>query len=213
MINSKYKYDKNQLDFIIRTLEYYRYLSTISSESDYVVFDITINIDETSKSPYFNQSNFDDGSSYPAEFQPNHLKSVLTSEYYFYRWTREFKESHGMGEHYHLMVIANHFPVTKLDELRRNVELLDGVKTAFISPRRLEDDDHRKMVHFHWLNQTNSIDGIEDAITRHCYRAKLDQKLEYMTRSFDGCRDLKPLLPVSEVNYARKVHALDLVPF
>lgn len=213
-INDRYEYDKNQLDWIIRSLEYYQGLSINNDDSDYVVFDITINIEETSKSPFFNISDFDDGANYPIYFNPNQLKTILPSEYYFYRWTREFKEDYAMGEHYHLMVIANHFPITKLDELRREVENLEGVKTAFISPRKLEDDDHRRIVHFHWLNrEIDSIDGLYDSIKRHCYRAKLNQKLPFMPRSFDGCRHFRPLLPVSEVNYLRRIRSLDLAPF
>src|SRR5690606_32028076 len=126
-INDRYEYDKNQLDWIIGSLEYYQGLSITNDDSDYVVFDITINIEETSKSPFFNISYFDDSSDFPIYFNPNQLKTILPSDYYFYRWTREFKEDHAVGEHYHLMVIANHFPLTKLDELRREVEDLEGV--------------------------------------------------------------------------------------
>lgn len=194
-INKKYSYDQDQLDIIIDALEYYQELSEQDSTSDYVVFDITINIDETTKSQLFNGEHYDDGLEYVA-FNPNSLKKVLPAENYYYRWTREFKTNHGMGEHYHLMVIANHFPPSQLRTIQEAVKNLDGVLTAFLSPRELEDDDPRGKIHFHWLNR-DGVDGIDDAVTRHCYRAKLDQKLKGMKRSFDGSREMKPLLPVS----------------
>lgn len=194
-INKKYTYDQDQLDIIIDALEYYQELSEQDSTSDYVVFDITINIDETTKSQLFNGEYYDDGLEYVA-FNPNSLKKVLPAENYYYRWTREFKTNHGMGEHYHLMVIANHFPPSQLRTIQESVKNLDGVLTAFLSPRELEDDDPRGKIHFHWLNR-DGVDGIDDAVTRHCYRAKLDQKLDGMKRSFDGSREMKPLLPVS----------------
>ena len=169
-------------------------MSEQDSTSDYVVFDITINIDETTKSQLFNGEHYDDGLEYVA-FNPNSLKQVLPAENYYYRWTREFKTKYGMGEHYHLMVIANHFPKSVKNDTR-SCENLDGVLTVFLSPRELEDDDPRGKIHFHWLNR-DGVDGIDDAVTRHCYRAKLDQKLDGMKRSFDGSREMKPLLPVS----------------
>ena len=193
-INDIYTYDQVQLDIIIDALEYYQELSEQDSTSDYVVFDITINIDETTKSQLFNGEHYDDGLEYVA-FNPNSLKQVLPAENYYYRWTREFKTKYGMGEHYHLMVIANHFPKSVKNDTR-SCENLDGVLTVFLSPRELEDDDPRGKIHFHWLNR-DGVDGIDDAVTRHCYRAKLDQKLDGMKRSFDGSREMKPLLPVS----------------
>lgn len=194
-INDIYTYDQVQLDIIIDALEYYQELSEQDSTSDYVVFDITINIDETTKSQLFMGEHYDDGLEYVA-FNPNSLKQVLPAENYYYRWTREFKTNHGMGEHYHLMVIANHFPPSQLRTIQESVKNLDGVLTAFLSPRDLEDDDPRGKIHFHWLNR-DGVDGIDDAVNRHCYRAKLDQKLKGMKRSFDGSREMKPLLPVS----------------
>ena len=194
-INDIYTYDQVQLDIIIDALESYQELSEQDSTSDYVVFDITINIDETTKSQLFNGEHYDDGLEYVA-FNPNSLKQVLPAENYYYRWTREFKTNHGMGEHYHLMVIANHFPPSQLRTIQESVKNLDGVLTAFLSPRELKNDDPRGKIHFHWLNR-DGVDGIDDAVTRHCYRAKLDQKLDGMKRSFDGSREMKPLLPVS----------------
>lgn len=104
-----------------------------------------------------------------------------------------------MGEHYHLMVIANHFPLRDMLTIQKAVADLQGVKTAFISARVLPKQDHRSKVHFHWLNR-DGVDGIEDAVYRHCYKAKLNQKLEWMKRSFDGSRELKPLIPISKRN-------------
>jgi hypothetical protein len=101
-----------------------------------------------------------------------------------------------MWEHYHLMEKANHFPPTQLITIKESVKNLYRELTAFISPRELEDDDPRGKIHFHWLNR-DGVDGIDDAVTRHCYRAKLVQKLAGMKRSFDGRREMKPLLPVS----------------
>lgn len=194
-INEKYTYDQVQLDIIIDALEYYKELLDQDSTSEYVAFDITINIDETTKSQLFMGEHYDDGFEYVA-FNPNSLKQVLPAENYYYRWTREFKTNHGMGEHYHLMVIANHFPPSQLRTIQESVKNLDGVLTAFLSPRDLEDDDPRGKIHFHWLNH-DGVDGIDDAVNRHCYRAKLEQKLKGMKRSFDGSREMKPLLPVS----------------
>ena len=194
-INDIYTYDQVQLDIIIDALEYYQELSEQDSTSDYVVFDITINIDETTKSQLFMGEHYDDGLEYVA-FNPNSLKQVLPAENYYYRWTREFKTKYGMGEHYHLMVIANHFPPSQLRTIQESVKNLDGVLTVFLSPRDLEDDDPRGKIHFHWLNR-DGVDGIDDAVNRHCYRAKLEQKLKGMKRSFDGSREMKPLLPVS----------------
>lgn len=194
-INERYTYDQVQLDIIIDALEYYKELSEQDSTSEYVAFDITINIDETTKSQLFMGEHYDDGFEYVA-FNPNSLKQVLPAENYYYRWTREFKTNHGMGEHYHLMVIANHFPPSQLRTIQEAVKNLDGVLTAFLSPRELKDDDPRGRIHFHWLTR-DGVDGIDDAVNRHCYRAKLDQKLDGMKRSFDGSREMKPLLPVS----------------
>lgn len=198
-INNKYDYDGKQLDIIIEALEYYKKQSISDVSSDYVVFEITINVNETTKSPLFNPADYDDGYSDLSSFNPNSLKSILPADQFFYRWTREYKDDHGMGEHYHLMIIANHFPLRDMRAIQQAVEKLDGVKTAFITPRLLQDDDHRNRVHFHWLSR-DGVDGIEDAVLRHCYRAKLDQKIDGMTRSFDGSRVLKPLIPISTRN-------------
>lgn len=198
-INKKYNYDGKQLDTIIDALEYYKSQSVLDISSDYVVFEITLNVDETTKSPMFNPMDYDDGCSDFSPFNPNSLKTILPADQFYYRWTREYKDDHCMGEHYHLMVIANHFPLRDMIRLQGEVEALDGVKTAFISPRVMPKDDYRSKVHFHWLNR-DGIDGIEDAVLRHCYRAKLDQKLEGMGRSFDGSRELRPLVPISRRN-------------
>lgn len=198
-INEKYSYDGKQLDIIIDALEYYQQQSKLDPSSDYVVFEITINIDETTKSPLFNPMDYDDGCSDFSAFNPNSLKSILPADQFYCRWTQEYKDDRGMGEHYHLMVIANHFPLRDMIRIQKTVESLQGVRTAFISPRVLPKQDHRSKVHFHWLNN-DGIDGIEDAVYRHCYKAKLDQKLEWMKRSFDGSRELKPLIPVSKRN-------------
>jgi hypothetical protein len=198
-INTKYQYDGKQLDKVIDALEYYRDQSISDQTSDYVVFEITLNIDETTKSPLFNPMDFDDGCSDLSAFNPNSLKTILPADQFYYRWTREYKDDHGMGEHYHLMVIANHFPLRDMIKIQKALESLSGVKTSYISQRLLSEHDHRLMVHFHWLNR-DGVDGIEDAVKRHCYRAKLDQKLEGMKRSFDGSRELRPLVPISKRN-------------
>lgn len=195
-IKNKYDYDGNQLDIIIDALEYYKKQSDLDKSSDYMVFEITINVDETTKSPAFNPMDYDDGCDDFSPFNPNSLKTILPADQFYYRWTREYKDDHFMGEHYHLIVIANHFPLRDMIMIQKAVANLQGVKTAFISPRVIPEDDHRSKVHFHWLNR-DGVDGIEDAVLRHCYRAKLDQKLEGMGRSFDGSRELRPLAPIS----------------
>ena len=78
-INEKYTYDQVQLDIIIDALEYYKELLDQDSTSEYVAFDITINIDETTKSQLFNGEHYDDGLEYVA-FNPNSLKKVLPAE-------------------------------------------------------------------------------------------------------------------------------------
>ena len=205
-IKDKYSYDQKQLDRIIDTLEFYKYESTRDPNSNYVVFDITIKVKNTSSSPYFNPYNFDDG--YIDYFNPNDLKVVLPDDYYFYRWTREWSEKN--QEHYHLMVIANHPAKTGfIERLHNDVASLTGVKSAFISPRLLSDDDHRSKIHFHWLsNSINERDGLRDCINRHSYRAKLDQKLDFAKRTFDGCRNLKPLLALSTVLENKQINRL-----
>lgn len=195
-IIERYNYDGKQLDTIIEALEYYMRQSALDKSSDYMVFEITLNVDETTKSPAFNPMDYDDGCDDFSPFNPNSLKTILPADQFYYRWTREYKDDHFMGEHYHLMVIANHFPLREMMAIQKAVANLQGVKTAFISPRVIPKDDHRSKVHFHWLNR-DGVDGIEDAVLRHCYRAKLNQKLEGMGRSFDGCRELRPLAPVS----------------
>ena len=75
-------------------------------------------------------------------------------------------------------------------ELHEQLEALDGVRSVYIANRP------NAKTPFHNLKE-NGKDGLEDAILRHCYRAKLDQKLEGDRRSFDGSRKLKPLEPVS----------------
>jgi len=205
-INVKYEYDQKQLNKIIETLEFYRNRSLIDITSNYVVFDITINVNDSfeaiSHLPDFNISDYDDNCLKAAGiFDICSLNNVLPRELFFYRWTREFKEDHGCGEHYHLMVIANHVAIADLMRLHQNIGELEGVKSVFISPRKLEDD-HRGNIHFHWLScDNNHVDGLNDAVERYCYRAKLDQKINGIKRSFDGSRDLVPLKPLNKRFY------------
>ncbi|MEG0580347.1 MAG: hypothetical protein RR490_10570 [Niameybacter sp.] len=195
-IKEKYEYDVRQLDKIIEILEYYRELSLIDDMSDYVVFDITIKVHDTPVSPYFNPCDNDDG--FTDSFNVNDLKEILSEEHFFYRWTREWSQKN--REHYHLIVIANHIPKSEyMASLHQLISSVQGVKSVFISPRLLADDDHRRIIHFHWLNRDiDSVDGLNDAINRHSYKAKLDQKLDGIRRTFDGSRILKPLMPISK---------------
>lgn len=188
-VNDKYTYDKNQLNTIIKALEYYHRLSTTEHSSNYQVFDITVNVEDDS-SLFMDMDDilFDNSS---LRFNPSKIKeSVLTPDKYFFRWTREYKTEYGAGLHYHFMVIANNISRSKVMELHEQLEALDGVRSVWISPR----EGSKEL--FHHLKQ-NGEDGLEDAILRHCYRAKLDQKLAGDRRSFDGSRKLKPLEPVS----------------
>lgn len=194
-IKARYEYDVRQLNKIIDALEFYSNQAAIDKTSDYVVFDITIKVTDTTASPFFDPYLHDDG--YNNYFNVNDLKNILSDEYFYYRWTREWSQKN--QEHYHLMVIANHLPKTEyMASLHQSIMDLSGVKSVFISPRQLNDYDHRNKVHFHWLHKDHDdIDGLNDAINRHSYRAKLDQKINGVKRTFDGCRALKPLRPIS----------------
>lgn len=188
-VNDKYTYARPQLNKIITALEYYHDLSVSDPTSNYVVFDITINVE----APEFSSFDLDDVhfDASTLRFSPSKIKeSVLTPDHYYFRWTREYKDDFGAGLHYHFMVIANHISRNKVMELRDQIEALDGVRSVYIANRP------NLQTPFHHLKK-NGDDGFEDAVQRHCYKAKLDQKLEGDKRTFDGSRDLKPLLPVS----------------
>lgn len=206
-INDKYDYDKDQINIIIEALEFYRNESIVDRTSDYVVFDITINVNDSfeaiSQLPDFNISDYDDNSLNAAGiFKITSLSKLLPREQFFYRWTREFKKDHGCGEHYHLMVIANHVAIADLMRLQQSISDLEGVKTVFISPRKLEDDDHRRTIHFHWLSrETDHVDGLNDAVYRYAYRTKLSQKIPNVRKSFDGTRELISLAPLNMRSY------------
>jgi hypothetical protein len=71
----------------------------------------------------------------------------------------------------------------------------------------LADDDYRSKIHFHWLNKKNNDkDGLRDCVNRHSYRAKLDQKLDFTKRTFDGSRKLKPLLALSTYLESKQIN-------
>lgn len=188
-VNDRYTYDEDQLNTIVEVLEYYHALSKTDPLSNYQVFDITINVeDDRSLSVdmddiFFNASLL--------RFNPSTIKeNVLTPDKYFFRWTREYKTQYGAGLHYHFMVIANNISRSKVMELQEKIEALDGVRSVYIANRP------NLKTPFHHLKTTGE-NGLEDAILRHCYRAKLDQKLKGDRRTFDGSRKLKPLEPVS----------------
>lgn len=208
-IKDKYSYDANQLDTIINALEFYTEESERDKGSNYVVFDITIKVKDSSASPYFDPMSFDDG--YQDQFDINNLKTILPETHFYYRWTREWSKK--SQEHYHLMVIANHPAMTGFIEVRqKNIMSLTGVKSVFISPRLLDDSDHRGKIHFHWLNKDkHNRDGLADAINRFSYRAKLDQKIDGIKRTFDGSRKLKPLQPLSVYLETKQVNQLSKV--
>lgn len=200
-INPSYNYDKRQLDKILDSLEYYFNLSKIHLTSNYVAFEITLNIEETSKSPFFNPSDYDDGLSELAFFDTNKLKKVFPIDSYFYLWTREFKTEYSTGEHYHFMVIANHISLEELKKKYKELLNIIGVKSVYIAPRLLPIDDPRTKAHFHYLRQWDGVDGIKDAFLRYCYNAKVEQKISSLRRSFDGCRNLKPLKVISNKKF------------
>lgn len=191
VVNDQYTYDKDQLNTIVEVLEYYHDLSVQDTLSNYQVFDITINVDEDEYEP--KQTDLDDIllDKDLLRFNPSKIKeNVLTPDKYFFRWTREYKTKYGAGLHYHFMVIANNISRNKVMELHEQLEALDGVRSVYIANRSNTNTP------FHYLKKTGK-DGLEDAILRHCYRAKLDQKLEGDRHTFDGSRKLKPLEPVS----------------
>lgn len=202
-IKDKYVYDRVQLIKIVKALEFYRKESLKDPVSDYVVFDITIKVHDTQVSPFYDPLDHDDGLN--DFFDVNAMKDILPDENFYYRWTREWSKKN--QEHYHFVVIANHVPKQDyLPRLQKAISDLVGVKAAFISPRLLADDDHRGSIHFHWLGkEPDAIDGLDDAVNRHSYKAKLDQKLDGVKRTFDGCRVLKPLVPLS-----KRLHSLSL---
>lgn len=187
-LNDKYTYDKDQLNTIISALEFYRELSILDS-SNYMVFDITVNVADHYITSEELDDVFLDVSS--LRFNPSKIKeNVLTPDKFYFRWTREYKDDYGAGLHYHFMVIANNISRTKVMELQEQIEALDGVRSTYISNRE------ERTTPFHYLSQIGD-DGLDDAVLRHCYRAKLDQKLEGDRRTFDGSRCLKALLPSS----------------
>jgi hypothetical protein len=208
-IKDKYSYDASQLDTIINALNFYTEESSTDKGSNYVVFDITIKVKDSPISPYFDPLAFDDG--YQDQFDVNNLKTILPESQYFYRWTREWSDKN--QEHYHLMVVANHPAKTGfIETLQTDIKSLIGVKSVFISPRLLDEGDHRRMIHFHWLNSdVQGRDGLVDAINRHSYRAKLDQKIDGVKRTFDGSRKLKPLQPLSTYLESRQINKLSKV--
>lgn len=202
-IKDKYEYNEAQLIKIIKALEFYHKESLEDPSSNYVTFDITIKVNDTTASPYY--ESLDDDNGLQRFFDVNDMKDILPDEHFFYRWTREWSKKN--QEHYHFVVIANHVPKQDyLPKLQQTISNMVGVKTAFISPRLLADDDHREILHFHWLNKApDDMDGLNDAVNRHSYKAKLDQKLDGVKRTFDGCRLLKPLVPLS-----KRLHSLSL---
>lgn len=203
LIKDKYAYNEVQLIKIIKALEFYHKESLIDLSSNYVAFDITIKVNDTTASPYYEP--VDDDNGLQQFFDVNDMKDLLPDEHFFYRWTREWSKKN--KEHYHFVVIANHVPRQDyLPKLQQDISNLVGVKSAYISPRLLADNDHRGCLHFHWLGkEPDAIDGLDDAVNRHSYKAKLDQKLDGVKRTFDGCRVLKPLVPLS-----KRLHSLSL---
>ena len=202
-IKDRYEYNEVQLIKIIKAFEFYRKESLKDPFSNYVVFDITIKVNDTTASPYYFP--IDDDNGLQQFFDVNDMKDILPDEHFFYRWTREWSKKN--QEHYHFVVIANHVPRQDyMPQLQQDISNWVGVKSAYISPRLLADDDHRGSLHFHWLNKApDDMDGLNDAVNRHSYKAKLDQKLKGVKRTFDGCRVLKPLLPLS-----KRLHSLSL---
>jgi hypothetical protein len=188
-VNDQYTYARPQLDKIITALEFYHRLSIEDPTANYMVFDITINVE----APDFSSLDLDDihFDASTLRFNPSKIKeSVLTPDHYYFRWTREYKTEYGAGLHYHFMVIANNISRNKVMELHKQLEALDGVRSVYIANRSNTNTP------FHNLKEYGE-NGLEDAVLRHCYKAKLDQKLEGDKRTFDGSRGLKPLLPVS----------------
>ncbi|WP_269915586.1 hypothetical protein [Acinetobacter sp. HY1485] len=211
-LNPKYSYDKQQLNTIIKALEYYSDLSSEDLNSNYMVFDVTIQLEEPTT---INDDVFscDDGGYEFLEFNYNDLTKLLDRKHFYYRYSKEISPKY--GRHCHLMVIGNHVSLNfLLGKLKLDIENLDGVKTAYISPRKFNDDllvSHKspERKHFHYLKRSpDHKDGLNDCVFRMGYRAKVDQKPKYMTknyRSFDGTRKLKPLLPRSEMSYNKSV--------
>lgn len=188
-VNNKYDYAKDQLDKIIDALEFYHELSVKDPLSNYVVFDITVNVEDHNVTSDDLDDVFFDPSS--LRFNPSTIKeNVLTPDKFYFRWTREYKTEYGAGLHYHFMVIANNINRSNVMDLCKQIKALDGVRNGYISNRE------ERTTPFHYLSQIGD-DGLNDAVLRHCYRAKLNQKLAGDLRSFDGSRGLKALLPSS----------------
>lgn len=170
-LNSKYSYDKMQLDKIIDSLEYYRNIA-IQENHKYVVFSFCI----------FTKKN-------EPVFDVKDLKTIFSSKHFFYRWTREYKDQYNTGEHYHVMVIANNTNNTRCFDLKDEIEKLKGVNRCFFAPRKGQG----KNSFFHNLSFE-----LGDALHRFCYYSKIDQKQNIINRSFDGSRILKPLHPIKQ---------------
>lgn len=134
-VNAKYSYDKNQLNTIVKALEYYHDLALTESLSNYQVFDITINVEDDSSLLMDMDDLLFDSSA--LRFNPSKVKeNVLTPDKYFFRWTREYKTEYGAGLHYHFMVIANNISRNKVMELHEQLEALDGVRSVYIANRQ-----------------------------------------------------------------------------
>lgn len=188
-VNDKYNYDKEQLNKIVDALEFYHELSVKDSESNYMVFDITVNVEDYHVTSEDLDDVFFDPSS--LRFNPSTIQeNVLTPDKFYFRWTREYKTKYGAGLHYHFMVIANNINRSKVMELCDQIKELDGVRSVYCAPRQNAETP------FHYLNRIGD-NGLDDAVLRHCYRAKLNQKLAGDLRTFDGSRGLKALLPSS----------------
>lgn len=218
-INPDYTYDQVQLDHIINALEFYNELSRVDSSSNYAVFEATINIHEIlRKEIELNSSNPDE---ILTNFFVNHLKRVLDSKKYFYRWTKEFKDTkNGSGQHFHLMIVSNHMTIDNLYEIQKDLLKLSGIENSYMASRLLKDNDPRKdnneIIHFHNLRDIDTVDGLNDAILRYCYNSKVEQKIAHDKRSFGGCHKPKPLSVISTKvasefkNKALKKRAYDL---
>lgn len=184
-LNNKYSYALNILDdTIIRTLEHYHQKANATGD-DYQVIEVTVAVNE----PDYSEHQYDDMNAAPIHFEPSEVRNVISRNNYWWCWTRE--QSKRRGEHYHFMFIYCGGDDNKHGRyLQNKLASMAGVKSAYCSPR-IEKEPKQ------WAHKLSmrGEDGLDDAVTRYSYRAKVDQKpYSRGKRTFEKCQ-LNNLIP------------------
>lgn len=194
VVNDSYTYNQKVLDeFIINPLEYFR-AEGLSSGKDYQVIEATITVRYNSET-YYDTSTVDDPAfslnKLSLAFDPKNIRKALDPTHYWWCWTKEYSCYRGM--HYHLMIIyCNGMEQNVWHKVQKSLEPLNGVISAFVSSRQ----GFTRKRWCHYLNDDGEH-GIDDAVSRYCYRAKMDQKQKVTGRRTFGRNKLAPLLPLN----------------